>query len=85
MIIHSLQDSISLLKNGMLVVMKDVSFGLEEVEKYIYINDKIGLHRLTNKHDEVAITLHLYSPQIKICRFCDLETAHAKVHTLTYQ
>lgn len=36
-----------------------------------YIHDKIGLHRVSNKTDKPAISLHLYTPAYETCKTFD--------------
>ncbi|KAI3645040.1 hypothetical protein MP228_011204 [Amoeboaphelidium protococcarum] len=44
-----------------------------------YMHDKLGLHRVSNPNeDQPAVSLHLYSPPIEICRTFCAETGKAR-------
>lgn len=46
------------------------------VNEVAYIHDKIGLHRIANKQSSPAMSLHLYSPPIEVCKtFCEKTSA----------
>jgi cysteine dioxygenase len=39
-----------------------------------YISDQIGLHRVGNKSDRPAVSLHLYTPPYSTCQLFDEKT-----------
>ncbi len=49
-----------------------------------YIDDFIGMHVLHNDSGKQAITLHLYSPPIRECRYYDAQSAASRVATMRY-
>ena len=50
-------------------VTRDTVFHENQVS---YMHDKLGLHRISNKGSETAISLHLYSPPFQYCKtFCE--------------
>jgi len=51
--------------SGCLPVTLDTMVSTGEVA---YLNDSMGLHKVGNPTDEVAVTLHLYSPPYSSCR-----------------
>ncbi|KAI8871728.1 cysteine dioxygenase type I, partial [Ramicandelaber brevisporus] len=57
-------------------VMQKMTLGKDEVT---YIHDRIGLHRVSNASDsEPAVSLHLYSPPIRICKMFNERTGAAR-------
>ena len=49
-----------------------------------FINDTIGLHKVSNPYDEMAISLHLYTPPYDSCN-CFTEKNNEKMKTnITY-
>lgn len=43
-----------------------------------YMHDKIGLHRISNASNRNAVSLHLYSPPITICKTFNERTSEAR-------
>lgn len=45
-----------------------------------YISDDIGLHKISNPTDEVAVSLHLYTPPYASLYGCSMYDIHGKKH-----
>lgn len=55
--------------------MESIGSNTYYCDEVTYINDSIGLHRVENPdHSEVAVSLHLYCPPIRICQSFDERT-----------
>ncbi|KAI9145498.1 RmlC-like cupin domain-containing protein [Paraphysoderma sedebokerense] len=54
------------------VGMKVTQTTVLQKDQVAYIHDKIGIHRVSNPSSKPAISLHLYTPPIKMCKtFCE--------------
>ncbi|ORZ36975.1 RmlC-like cupin domain-containing protein [Catenaria anguillulae PL171] len=52
-----------------LKMLGETTMGRDQV---VYINDSLGLHRVSNLSAKPAISLHLYSPPIELCHtYCE--------------
>mmetsp|Transcript_23159 Transcript_23159/g.59528 ORF Transcript_23159/g.59528 Transcript_23159/m.59528 type:complete len:447 (-) Transcript_23159:244-1584(-) len=50
---------------GPLKVTNVVTLGLPDSPQDTYANNEIGIHRIENRTDEPAITLHVYAPRLR--------------------
>lgn len=54
--------------------MKVAAENILECNQVTYISDTIGLHRVGNKTDKPAVSLHLYTPPYNTCQLFDEQT-----------
>ena len=52
--------------------------------KFAFINDLVGVHRISNNTQKKAISLHLYAAPIENCNQYDENTGKAKLALLKY-
>lgn len=53
-------------------------------QKVSYIDDALGCHSLANIAADRSVSLHVYSPVIKSCRYYSLSPRESKMRTLAY-
>lgn len=63
-------------------LIEETRLGLNDI---LYINDKVGLHRVWNPNaNKTAASLHIYIPPITFCRAFDERTGKARECKLTF-
>lgn len=65
-------------KEGTPVLFRETVLGADEVT---YINDSMGIHKISNPTDKIAISLHLYTPPYAKLNGCNYyESSNGKRH-----